>query len=103
MNSQAQAAAAKDLQSVDTAAQLEADFAAAANEQAAAGPADDKKAEEEDDGEEVDDQGLESKDIELVMAQVCTQKLKYCGSFADNQIGERVSEKGCEGVEGERQ
>lgn len=28
------------------------------------------KEEEEDDGEEVDDQGLESKDIELVMAQV---------------------------------
>lgn len=29
-----------------------------------------KEEEEEDDGEEVDDQGLESKDIELVMAQV---------------------------------
>ncbi len=67
LNSQAQATAAQQLQAAENASQIEADLAAAAEKGKAA---DGKKEEEEDDGEEVDDQGLESKDIELVMAQV---------------------------------
>lgn len=38
--------------------------------------ADAKKEEEEDDGEEVDDTGIEAKDIELVMAQASVSRKK---------------------------
>lgn len=38
--------------------------------------ADTKKEEEEDDGEEVDDTGIEAKDIELVMAQASVSRKK---------------------------
>ncbi|KAI4251785.1 MAG: hypothetical protein LQ352_004656 [Teloschistes flavicans] len=38
--------------------------------------ADPKKEEEEDDGEEVDEEGIESKDIELVMAQATVSRKK---------------------------
>jgi nascent polypeptide-associated complex subunit alpha len=50
---------------------------AAANEKGKeAGEA--KKEEEEDDGEEVDEEGLENKDIELVMAQVWKLSMMQC-------------------------
>lgn len=71
LNSQAQATAAQQLQQTDTSAgAIEADINAAA-ESKGKGVAEAKPEEEDDDDEEVDDSGLESKDIELVMAQVC--------------------------------
>lgn len=62
------------------------------------------KEEEEDDGEEVDETGLESKDIELVMAQVRTPSL--WGSMVDmltGWIGRCFPEEGRQGPQGERQ
>jgi nascent polypeptide-associated complex subunit alpha len=69
LNSQAQANAAHQLREAENASSIEADLAAAAAEKGKGVEAK-KEEEEEDDGEEVDDSGLESKDIELVMAQV---------------------------------
>ena len=53
---------------------MEADLAAAAaagNKEKAV-----EKEEEEDDGEEIDESGLEQKDIELVMAQATVSRRK---------------------------
>lgn len=75
LNSQAQATAAQQLQQAENASNIEADLAAAAaaNEKGkgAADVAKEEEEEEEDDGEDVDEEGLESKDVDLVMAQVC--------------------------------
>ncbi|KAL9101196.1 MAG: hypothetical protein Q9163_003514 [Psora crenata] len=46
--------------------------------------ADDKKDEDEDDGEEVDDTGLEAKDIELVMAQASVSRKKAVKALKEN-------------------
>lgn len=46
--------------------------------------ADAKKEEEEDDGEEVDDTGLEAKDIELVMAQASVSRKKAVKALKEN-------------------
>jgi nascent polypeptide-associated complex subunit alpha len=81
LNSQAQATAAQQLQAAENASQIEADLAAAAEKGKAA---DGKKEEEEDDGEEVDDQGLESKDIELVMAQANVSRKKAVKALKEN-------------------
>jgi len=81
LNSQAQATAAQQLQAAENASQIEADLAAAAEKGKAA---DSKKEEEEDDGEEVDDQGLESKDIELVMAQANVSRKKAVKALKEN-------------------
>ncbi|KAH8695182.1 nascent polypeptide-associated complex subunit alpha [Talaromyces proteolyticus] len=43
-----------------------------------------KKEEEEDDGEEVDDSGLEAKDIELVMAQANVSRKKAVKALKEN-------------------
>ena len=43
-----------------------------------------KKEEEEDDGEEVDDTGLEPKDIELVMAQASVSRKKAIKALKEN-------------------
>ncbi|EED19249.1 nascent polypeptide-associated complex (NAC) subunit, putative [Talaromyces stipitatus ATCC 10500] len=43
-----------------------------------------KKEEEEDDGEEVDDSGLEAKDIELVMAQASVSRKKAVKALKEN-------------------
>ena len=43
-----------------------------------------KKEEEEDDGEEVDDTGLEAKDIELVMAQASVSRKKAVKALKEN-------------------
>jgi nascent polypeptide-associated complex subunit alpha len=45
---------------------------------------DDKKEEEEDDGEEVDESGLESKDIELVMQQASVSRKKAVKALKEN-------------------
>ncbi|KAI5776155.1 putative nascent polypeptide-associated complex subunit [Geopyxis carbonaria] len=83
LNSQAQATAAREIQAVENASSsIEADLAAAAIEKGK-GVAEEKK-EEEDDGEEVDDQGLESKDIELVMAQANVSRKKAVKALKEN-------------------
>lgn len=46
--------------------------------------ADPKKDEDEDDGEEVDDTGLEAKDIELVMAQASVSRKKAVKALKEN-------------------
>ena len=46
--------------------------------------ADAKKDEDEDDGEEVDDTGLEAKDIELVMAQASVSRKKAVKALKEN-------------------
>lgn len=46
--------------------------------------ADSKKDEDEDDGEEVDDTGLEAKDIELVMAQAGVSRKKAVKALKEN-------------------
>lgn len=43
-----------------------------------------KKEEEEDDGEEVDEAGLEAKDIELVMAQASVSRKKAVKALREN-------------------
>ncbi|KAK7513628.1 putative nascent polypeptide-associated complex subunit [Phyllosticta citriasiana] len=45
---------------------------------------DDKKEEEEDDGEEVDETGVEAKDIELVMAQATVSRKKAVKALKEN-------------------
>lgn len=74
LNSQAQAAAAQQLSAQENTSSIEADFAAAAQEKGKA--AEDKKEEPEEDDGEVDDEGLEAKDIELVMAQANVSRKK---------------------------
>lgn len=51
-----------------------------------------KKDEDEDDGEEVDDVGLEAKDIELVMAQASVSRKKAIKALKenDNDIVSRI-------------
>ena len=46
-----------------------------------------KKDEDEDDGEEVDDTGLEAKDIELVMAQATVSRKKAVKALKENDNG----------------
>ncbi|KAI9674584.1 MAG: GAL4 enhancer protein [Trizodia sp. TS-e1964] len=48
------------------------------------GRAIEKKEEEEDDGEEVDDSGLETKDIELVMSQASVSRSKAVKALKEN-------------------
>lgn len=47
--------------------------------------ADAKKDDDDDDGEEVDDTGLEAKDIELVMAQASVSRKKAIKALNENQ------------------
>lgn len=109
LNSQAQTHAAQQLQQHESAASIEAELAAVAAGGGVGGAGDKgkdaqalkKKEEEEDeDGEEVDEEGLENKDIELVMAQVSfllIYSYKLCliaGSFsADKRFQATVSRK----------
>lgn len=48
------------------------------------GDADKKAEEEEDDGDDVDDTGLEAKDIELVMAQASVTRKKAVKALKEN-------------------
>lgn len=50
-----------------------------------------KDEEDEDDGEEVDETGLEAKDIELVMAQASVSKKKAVKALKENDNGEYLS------------
>jgi len=83
LNSQAQAAAAQQLQnqegaSGDHAGHDHSDKGKAIDTGA------ESKVEEEDDGEEVDETGLEPKDIELVMAQASVSRKKAVKALKEN-------------------
>ncbi|KAL7271532.1 GAL4 enhancer protein [Rhizina undulata] len=85
LNSQAQAAAAQQLQTPEIASSIEADLAAAAAEKGkGVEEAKKEEEEEEEEGEEVDDQGLEAKDIELVMAQASVSRKKAVRALKEN-------------------
>ncbi|RPB01755.1 nascent polypeptide-associated complex, alpha subunit [Choiromyces venosus 120613-1] len=89
LNSQAQANAAQQLQAHESAANIEADLAAAAAADGAGDKGKDsqtlkKEEEEEEDGEEVDEEGLENKDIELVMAQATVSRKRAVKALKEN-------------------
>ncbi|PGH11786.1 nascent polypeptide-associated complex subunit alpha [Helicocarpus griseus UAMH5409] len=87
LNSQAQASAAQQLAAAEAAGNNEhAGHDHTAEEILGKGKAPEapKKEEEEDDGEEVDDSGLEAKDIELVMAQASVSRKKAVKALKEN-------------------
>ena len=84
LNSQAQASAAQQL----AASEATGDHAGHDHEEilgkGKAPETEDKKEDEEDDGEEVDETNLESKDIELVMAQANVSRKKAVKALREN-------------------
>lgn len=87
LNSQAQASAAQQLaaQSANDHAGHDHSHEGAVKAEDVLQPDTDKKVEEEeDDGEEVDDAGLEAKDIELVMAQANVSRKKAVKALKEN-------------------
>ncbi|KKZ66562.1 nascent polypeptide-associated complex subunit alpha [[Emmonsia] crescens] len=88
LNSQAQASAAQQLAAADAAGNNEhAGHDHAGHDHGkgkAVESAETKEEEEEDDGEEVDDSGLEAKDIELVMAQASVSRKKAVKALKEN-------------------
>lgn len=85
LNSQAQASAAQQLAASEAAGD-HAGHNHSEEEILGKGkaPEEDKKEDEEDDGEEVDEAGLESKDIELVMAQASVSRKKAVKALREN-------------------
>ena len=83
LNSQAQASAAQQLASQEGAGGDHAGHDHG-DKGKAIDTGDAKKDEEEDDGEEVDDTGLEAKDIELVMAQASVSRKKAVKALKEN-------------------
>lgn len=91
MNSQAQASAAQQLANAASAGgpdgssnSIEADLSAAADKGKGKAIEKPEEEEEEDDGEEVDEEGLEQKDIELVMAQASVSRKKAVKALREN-------------------
>ncbi len=86
LNSQAQASAAQQLAAQSAQDHSGHDHSAEGDSSKAVEGADEKKAveEDEDDGEEVDDTGLEAKDIELVMAQASVSRKKAVKALKEN-------------------
>lgn len=86
LNSQAQAQAAQQLanQSANDHAGHDHSAEGAEGAEGKAVEGAEAKEEEEDDGEEVDDTGLESKDIELVMAQASVSRKKAVKALKEN-------------------
>jgi len=89
LNSQAQASAAQQLAAAESANAGNADAHAGHDHahdhgKGKAVDSSDKKEEEEDDGEEVDDTGLEDKDIELVMVQASVSRKKAVKALKEN-------------------
>lgn len=84
LNAQAQASAAQQL----AAAEASGDHAGHDHEidlgKGKAPETEAKKEEEEDDGEEVDESGLEAKDIDLVMAQANVSRKKAVKALREN-------------------
>jgi nascent polypeptide-associated complex subunit alpha len=83
LNSQAQAQAAQQLANQSANEHAGHDHSAEGDNGKAVEGAEAKE-EEEDDGEEVDDTGLESKDIELVMAQASVSRKKAVKALKEN-------------------
>lgn len=83
LNSQAQAQAAQQLAAQSANEHAGHDHSAEGDKGKAVAGAETKE-EEEDDGEEVDDTGLEAKDIELVMAQASVSRKKAVKALKEN-------------------
>ncbi|TKA72072.1 Nascent polypeptide-associated complex subunit alpha [Cryomyces minteri] len=83
LNSQAQASAAQQLANAEQGADSHAGHDHG-DKGKAIDTGDAKKEEEDDDGEEVDDSGLEAKDIELVMAQASVSRKKAVKALKEN-------------------
>jgi nascent polypeptide-associated complex subunit alpha len=87
LNSQAQASAAQQLAAAEAAgnADVHAGHDHAHDHGKGKAPETEaKKDEDDDDGEEVDDTGLEAKDIELVMAQANVSRKKAVKALKEN-------------------
>lgn len=85
MNSQAQASAAQQLAQAEAQAHDHSGHDHDHDHDHGKGKAvEDKKDEDEDDGEEVDDSGLEAKDIELVMQQASVSRKKAVKALKEN-------------------
>ncbi|KAF7158051.1 hypothetical protein CNMCM5623_002563 [Aspergillus felis] len=85
LNSQAQASAAQQLAAAEAAAGEHAGHDHDHDHGKGKAPETEaKKEEEEDDGEEVDETGLEAKDIELVMAQANVSRKKAVKALREN-------------------
>ncbi|KAF2262400.1 NAC-domain-containing protein [Lojkania enalia] len=80
LNSQAQASAAQQLANAEAAAHDHTGHDHDHDHKAVEG----KKEEEEDDGEEVDESGVEAKDIELVMQQASVSRKKAIKALKEN-------------------
>ncbi|KAF2669277.1 nascent polypeptide-associated complex, alpha subunit [Microthyrium microscopicum] len=80
LNSQAQAAAAQQMANVDAGHEGHDH----SHKGKAIDAAEAKKDEDEDDGEEVDEEGLEDKDISLVMAQASVSRKKAVKALKEN-------------------
>ena len=83
LNSQAQASAAQQLANAEAAAHDHSGHDHD-HDHGKGKAVEDKKEEEEDDGEEVDDSGLEAKDIELVMQQASVSRKKAVKALKEN-------------------
>ena len=83
LNSQAQASAVQQLANAEQAASG-AQAADHGDKGKAVDTGDAKKDDDDDDGEEVDDSGLEAKDIELVMAQAGVSRKKAVKALKEN-------------------
>lgn len=84
LNSQAQASAAQQLAAAEAAGGEQAGQEHEDQGKGKAPEIEAKKEEEEDDGEEVDEGGLEAKDIELVMAQANVSRKKAVKALREN-------------------
>lgn len=85
LNSQAQASAAQQLAAAEAAQGEQGGQEQEQGEGKGKAPATEaKKEEEEDDGEEVDESGLEAKDIDLVMAQASVSRKKAVKALREN-------------------
>jgi nascent polypeptide-associated complex subunit alpha len=86
LNSQAQASAAQQLAAAEAGSHDHAGHDHDHDHDHGKGKAveDKKDEEEEDDGEEVDDSGLEAKDIELVMQQASVSRKKAVKALKEN-------------------
>ncbi|KAL9092862.1 MAG: hypothetical protein Q9165_004280 [Trypethelium subeluteriae] len=82
LNSQAQASAAQQI--ANAASSEDAHAGHDHGDKGKAIESADKKEEEEDDGEEVDESGLEDKDIELVMTQASVSRKKAIKALREN-------------------
>ena len=82
LNSQAQASAAQQI--ANAASGEDAHAGHDHGDKGKAIESADKKEEEEDDGEEVDESGLEDKDIELVMTQASVSRKKAVKALREN-------------------